>query len=206
MKPYFWTICIAIFFGSCNPSVKLTATWSDAKVSPVRFTKILVLSIGKDLRKRKLAEDKIMEELQKHGFVALTALDQIGPDLAQSRDSAKTQQLLLDKQFDACLTVRVLNVHEQNRWVPASVFLGPAAFYRGFYGYYFQVYGYYVEPGYNVTDVEVLLESNLYNLTSGKLLWSGQSKAFSKNPTPEMAAIYARNIVKDIINKHVIIP
>jgi hypothetical protein len=206
MKRYYWTIGIVIFFSSCNPSVKLTATWSNAEVSPVRFSKILVLSIGKDLRKRKLAENKIMEELQKHGIVALTALNEFGPDLAQSRDSAKTQQLLLDKQFDACLTVRVLNVHEQNRWVPANVFFGPAAFYRGFYGYYFQVYGYYVEPGYNVTDVEVLLESNLYDLSSGKLLWSGQSKAFSKNPTPAMAAIYARNIVKDMIKKQVIIP
>jgi len=118
----------------------------------------------------------------------------------------KIRRLLLDKQFDGVLTVRVLNVNEHDRWEPGSLYYGPVGFYRGFYGYYYRAWGYYSSPGYIVTDVEVLLESNLYKVNTGELLWSGQSKAFSRNPTPEMASRYAKNIVNDMIAKRVIIP
>ena len=118
----------------------------------------------------------------------------------------KIRRLLLDKQFDGVLTVRVLNVNEHDRWVPGSLYYGPIGFYRGFYGYYYRTWAYYDEPGYMVTDVEVLLESNLYKVDTGELLWSGQSKAFSRNPTPEMASRYAKNIVNDMITKRVFIP
>jgi hypothetical protein len=191
---------------SCGPSVQLTASWSDSNVQFARFSKILVMAIGKDLEKRKLGEDKLKTELHKHGLVAVTSLDEFGPDFAKMNDSLRMRRILLDKQFDGVLTVRVLNVNEHGRWVPGSYYYGPVGFYRGFYGYYYRVWGYYGEPGYVTTDVEVLLESNLYKVDTGELLWSGQSKAFSRNPTPEMASRYAKNIVNDMIVKRVIIP
>ncbi|MDO6430347.1 hypothetical protein Q4E93_07110 [Flavitalea sp. BT771] len=193
-------------FISCSPSVKLTASWSDRNVQPVRFSKILVTAIGKDLEKRKLAEDNIKGELQDRGFAAATSLDEFGPDFAKMNDSAAMRGMLLDKAFDGALTVRVLNINEHDRWVPGSFYYAPVGFYRGFYGYYRRVWGYYSEPGYYTTDVEVLLESNLYLLATGELLWSGQSKAFSRNPTPEMARRYAKNIIDDMIDKRVIAP
>ncbi|MDR3714209.1 MAG: hypothetical protein P4L51_15435 [Puia sp.] len=193
-------------FNSCSPSVRLTASWSDREVQPVRFSKILVISIGKDLEKRKLGEDNIKAELQKHNLAAATSLDEFGPDFAKMNDSVRMRRILLDRQFDGVLTVRVLNVNEYDRWMPGNMYYGPIGFYNGFYAYYFRVWGYYNQPGYMTTDVEVLLESNFYNLATGGLLWSGQSKAFSRNPTPQMASLYAKNIVNDMIAKQVIIP
>lgn len=195
-----------LLLNSCGPSVQLTASWSDNNVQPTRFSKILVIAIGKDLEKRKLGEDHIKAELQRHGFSASASLDEFGPDLASQFDSTKMRQQLLDKQFDGAITIRVLNINEHDRWVPGSVYYGPVGFYRGFYGYYHRVWGYYREPGYTVTDVEVLLESNLYRLVTGDLLWSGQSKAFSRNPTDAIASRYAKNVVEDMIRKGVINP
>jgi hypothetical protein len=199
-------LSFSVLFNSCGPSVQLTASWSDNTNQPTRFSKILVIAIGKDLKKRKLGEDHIKAELQKHGFSASASLDEFGPSFAGQYDSTKMQQLLMDKQFDGVITVRVLNINEHDRWVPGSIYYGPVGFYRGFYGYYYRVWGYYGEPGYTVTDVEVLLESNLYRVATGQLLWSGQSKAFSRNPTPAIAGHYAKNIVTDMIRKGVISP
>ncbi|HTR31550.1 MAG TPA: hypothetical protein VMH27_19895 [Puia sp.] len=189
---------------SCGPSVRLTASWSDRSIQPVRFTKVLVMAIGNDLEKRRLGEDGIKAELQRHGIAAVTSLDEFGPDFAKMNDSVRMRRILRDKQFDGAVTIRVLNVNEHDRWVPGGYFYGPVGFYRGFYGYYYHVWGYYDEPGYVVKDVEVLLESNLYLVDTGELLWSGQSKAFSRNPTPQMASRYAKNIVNDMIAKGVI--
>ncbi|MES1249717.1 MAG: hypothetical protein ABUL46_03490, partial [Chitinophaga rupis] len=154
----------------------------------------------------RLGEDKLKAGLQQHGFTAATSLDEFGPDFAKMNDSVRMRQLLLDKQFDGVLTIRVLNVNEQDRWVPGNFYYGPVGYYRGFYGYYSRVWGYYNQPGYMTTDVEVLLESNLYKVSTGELLWSGQSKAFSRNPTPEMASRYAKNILNDLLSRQVILP
>jgi len=189
---------------ACGPSVKLTASWTDAQAPEVKFTKILVTAIGKDLAKRKLGEDAVRKELRAYGYNASTSLDELGPDFAGRNDSAAMQRMLLDKGFDGVVTIRVLDVNEHDRWVPSRVYYGPVGFYRDFYGYYYRVWGYYAEPGYKTVDVEVLLESNLYEILTGRLLWSGQSKAFTRDPTSAMADRYACNIVEDMIDKKVL--
>lgn len=189
---------------ACGPSVKLTASWTDTQASQIKFSRILVMSIGKDLAKRKLGEDALCKELRGYGYNAATSLDELGPDFAGRNDSAAMQRLLLDKGFDGVVTIRVLDVNEHDRWVPGGVYYGPVGYYRGFYGYYHRIWGYYADPGYRTTDVEVLLESNFYEVLTERLLWSGQSKAFTRNPTQAMAARYARNIVDELIDKKVL--
>src|SRR5579872_4725187 len=132
-----------VMLPSCGPSVRLTASWSDPHVQPVRFSKILVLAFGKDLEKRKLGEDYIKSELQRQGIAAGTSLDVFGPEFAGQYDSTKMRRALLDGQFDGAVTIRVLNIHERDRWVPGGVYYGPIGYYRGFYGYYHRVWGYY---------------------------------------------------------------
>lgn len=196
----------AITIQSCTPGIQLTASWHDKKVIPQKFSKILVLSIGKSLDKRKLGEDKLKAQLQEQGFSAESGLDVFTPDFAKGFDSLKMQQALIDKGFDAVLTIRVLSIEENNRWVPAlGTYSSPAYIYNGFYRYY-NVYGLYPGSAYMTTDVKVLLESNLYNVKSGSLLWSGQSLAFSRDPTPQMAERYAKNVVASLLKTQVIVP
>jgi len=193
-----------LIFSACGPSVKLTASWTDTQATPPKFTHILVMAIGKDLAKRKIGEDAIRKELHAYGYNASTSLDELGPGFAARTDSAAMQRILLDKAFDGVVTVRVLDVNERGRWVPGGVYYGPDGFYRGFYGYYHRVWGYYTAPAYEAFDVEVLLESNLYEVLTSRLLWSGQSKSLTQDPTPAIAARYARNIVEDMIDHQVL--
>jgi len=102
--------------------------------------------------------------------------------------------------------VRVISVEEDKRWVRAAgEYYYPENVYLGFYRYY-NTYGWVPNAGYLATDVKVLLESNLYNIKTGTLLWSGQSTAFSRNPTPKIAERYAKNIIADMLKKNVIAP
>jgi len=200
------TLLLLVATAGCGPSVRLTASWYDANEPPARFSKILVLAIGKDLYKRQLAEGAIRDELRKHGFVARSSIEDFGPSFGQNDDSIGMRSAILDRGFDAALTVRVVSVDEHDRWMPGTTYYGPIGYYRGFYGYYYRVWGYYANPGYQVTDVRVLLESNCYRIATGTLLWSGQSEAFTRNPTPETAVRYAKNVVEDLLRKRVIQP
>jgi hypothetical protein len=197
-------LCFAFFYPSCEAPVRLSASWVQKDMVPTRFARVFVVSLGKDMEKRKLGEDHIKAELERHSITAVTSLDEFGPDFARM-DTGKMRQVLLDRQFDAVVTIRVLSVSERDRWVPSAGVYGPSAYYRGFYGYYYRFGGYYYESGYVVADVEVLLESNFYRTATGGLLWSGQSKAFYSNPTDAMAGRYAKNIVDDMIGKGVLL-
>jgi hypothetical protein len=46
--------------------------------------------------------------------------------------------------------------------------------------------------------VEVLIESNLYDVATTNLLWLGQSKSLTGDPSPELFKAFARNVVNDI--------
>jgi len=189
---------------ACGPNIRLTASWKDTSVPPVKFTHILVMAVGKDLAKRKLGEDAIRKELRAYGYNAATSLDELGPDFAGRNDSAAMQRTLLDKGFDGVITIRVLDINEHDRWIPGNVYYGPVGFYRGFYGYYYRVWGYYATPGYETLDVEVLLESNLYEVLTGSLFWTGRTIRVKVQHTPAMAERYARNIIEDMIAKGVL--
>lgn len=175
-------MCFAALF-SCEPPVKLASSWYDNTTQPVRFSRVLVVSFARDAIRQKLGEDHIKAELMRHGLTAVTSLDEFGAAFADA-DSARQYQLLLDRKFDGMVTFKVLAVDEQDRWEPGSLF--------------------FQRPGYSVIDIDVLLESKLYRTANGQLLWTGQSKSFTNEPTDAMATLYARNIVKDMIHKKVL--
>lgn len=196
-------ICITIIlfmYTACVPAVTLTGTWSNPSETPARFSNIMVVAMGKDLAKRKLGEDMLAREFNEAGIHAATSLDVFTPAFATSFDSSVINQQLLDKKFDAVITIRVVRVDEYQRWTPG--YATPYA-YGGFYRYYYR-YGVY-DYGRVTTEVQVLLESNLYDVKSGKLLWTGQSVSVSRNPTQQMAKQYAKNVVGDLLNKKIIV-
>lgn len=190
---------IAVTLVSCAPSVTLTGTWRTPAVTTVKFSHVLVAAIGKDLAKRTLGENTLARELNETGVPAATSLAVFTPGFAATFDSVTVQQQLKDKGFDGVLTIRVLRIDEQQRWMPG--YDAPYD-YGGFYRYYYRYgqYGY----GRPVTEVRVLLESNLYDLRTGTLLWTGQSVAISRDPTKQMARQYAKNVVGDLLDKKVI--
>jgi hypothetical protein len=193
------------FISGCEPSIELTGTWHDQNAGTKKFNKIVVMAIGKNLSNRKLGEDNLVTKLNSRGFNAVGSLTFLPPDF-QQLDSATIETSLKKNGVDAAITVRVVSKSESQRYVPGTTY---AAGYPGYYGHwggYYSNYGYYSSPGYTVTDVEVLLETNLYDLSDNRLLWVGQSKAFTNTPTEELAEQYAHDVVNDLVNKKVITP
>jgi len=168
---------------SCASPVKLTRSWAQPEIPAGRLSNILVVSFARDAGRQKLGEDHLKAELRRHGFTAVTSLEVFGPEFANA-DSLKRWRLLLSRHFDGMLTIRVLKVEENEHWEKGSVLLQ--------------------QPGYSVSLVDVVLESDLYQVDKGTLLWWGRSDSFTNDPTDEMASQYARNIVGDLLRKKVL--
>lgn len=192
------TCLLLIMLTSCAPGPQLTMSWHKDSVIIPSTAKLLILSIGKNRTKRKISEDALVASFQSLGFTANGGLDVFGEVFPAGYDSVTTSAELAAKGFDYVVTIRVLNVNENNQWLTDRYnYTYPSYLYRGFYQYY-KVYGLYPGASYMGSDVKVILESNIYQVNSGELIWSGQSMAFRHGPTTRMAEKYAVNIKHDL--------
>jgi hypothetical protein len=60
------------------------------------------------------------------------------------------------------------------------------------------------EPGYYVTESQYFWESNLYDMSTQKMLYSVQTKSFNINNANNFGHEYSKKIMKNMIEKGVI--
>jgi hypothetical protein len=228
---FFTLLVIAIFFlNSCAPPIVLNSSWTNktAKVKPAPL--IMVMTLGNDLAARQAVESYMVADLKKLGHNAISALDVFKPEM-QKVDSATLVNMLRQNKVDMLLTNAVVNVTEKDRYVPGTTQQVPVGSYAtpanpyhngynnynggynvGQYNNYYNNYNSYqtiyetqTTPGYTVTDVEVLIESNLYDVAKPELLWYGQSKSYTKDPSIELFKEFSKLVIDDISKSNLLV-
>jgi len=76
--------------------------------------------------------------------------------------------------------------------------------YSPFWGYYNYWYGRAYSPGYVSVDTHFLWESNLYDVSSKKLLYSAQTRSTNPSSAGSMGKDYSKAIVKNMIRQGVL--
>lgn len=225
-KIYLFLLLPFLLF-SCAPQVELTTSWSNKTATVKKSPRVMVMAIGKNLANRQATENYLVGELQKAGHVAIGSLEIFKPEV-QKYDSITMVNKLKEKGIDMLLTNAVVDVKETQRYIPGTTetvpvtnqVQGNALYYNGgyynnynygYYNYYNNMNSYYYttyetreKPGYTVTDINVLIESNLYDVATSELLWVGQSTAFTKEPTDELFQAFAKAVVGDIVKKNLL--
>jgi len=189
----------------------------------------MVMVIGKNVNNRKAIENDMVDRLKKRGNNAIGSLEVFQPEI-QKYDSVAMVDLLRKNKIDMLLTNAVVKVTKNETYVPGNQVVVPtggystphnpanAAYggyngvYIGTYGNYNNYYNYYnyyeantekrFEAGYTITDVVVLIESNLFDVAKPELIWYGQSKAFTTEPSEEFFKEFSKIIVDDIAKKY----
>ena len=82
--------------------------------------------------------------------------------------------------IDAIIVTRLIDKKTEQVFYPPTVtyFAPPRCYYNGWYNCYDTYYSYVSSPGYSTTYDIVRLESNVYDVSTDKLLWSGLSETF----------------------------
>lgn len=157
-----------ILLAACGPTTVLTRTWTDPSVKSSSFkpfTKILVIARVKDETANRIAEDKLVAQI-KNGVGV--------PSYSYLRASDTVQRVvdarLRKDGFDGLIFMRLVDV-------ATDVTVQNTGGYGGYYG---NRYGY--SGGTNVyVDKNYMVETSIYSIETGKLLWSGTTS--SLNPS-----------------------
>ena len=219
---YLAFLLIVVGAVSCTPTTQLAGTRVAEDLEPKKYGKIAVLAFMLTMDARATLEEAIAGKLQEKGYNGKVSFDifplatnkQVLADMDMSDDAikARVREKIAKNQIDAVITVNLLDTKQEERYVPGSNFVVTTGFYGypgymgSFYDYYAYTYGsVYSNPGYYVNTKTYFLETNLYDISGEKLVWTAQSTTKDPKSIEKEAAVYAELVVKDMEEKQVIL-
>jgi hypothetical protein len=191
---------------ACSSS-RITTSWKAKDEAPKKFGKILVIALLKqnDGALKKQMEDHLVGDLSTAGYTAVSCIDEYGPKAFAGLDEEKVIDRLRDKGFDAVMTIVLLSKQQEKDYVPGRVVNSPYYVYHNrFWTYYSTMNNRIETTGYYSTTTKYFWESNLYDMTQKKLLYSVQTESFQPSSTSSLAHEYGKLIVDDMLKQQVL--
>jgi hypothetical protein len=170
-----------MLFAGCAPRSRLENHWFDPSTTRTYqdFRKVLVIAFVPDEAGRRRAEAALARALGgSNQVVAHTS--PVSSRLGSDGELARNR--LLEAGFDGALVFRLLAREAEQRWVPGGVALGPFVGPRdarnpwglnGFGPVWGESWAFWTDPGQIRIDQRYYYETDLYDLESDRIVWSG---------------------------------
>jgi len=182
---------LAVALAGCASS--LESSWKDPSTTAesLHFRKILVVAMARDGSMRRAAEDQLVRALQEgpRGKAGeLTAVPSYVelPD-AKLGDADGTRELVEARGYDGMIMLSILSAQQKLSVDPPM--------YTPMWGYYGRA-GMLYDPGSVRSDTIVRVQTNIYSVASGKLLWSG----VSRTTNPRNVEHLVNDVVRDDVH------
>jgi hypothetical protein len=189
----------AAVFSSCATQTSLTQQWHDPTFKGTPNQKIFVLALTGDQRKIMIWETGMDQALTSVGVTPIPASSVINFNPGNPLpDSLAVVNLIKNSGADLVMVSRLLNVNQVQTYVPGTVAYG-----YGYYGY--GGMGYMSTPGYYETDTQFELETNVFDIKSEKLVWSGASQTVDPSTGSDLASSVATTVVTNMVQTGVIV-
>ncbi|NIG52446.1 hypothetical protein [Chitinophaga sp. Cy-1792] len=199
---------LAILATTACTSTKVTSSWrANSAPQLQKDQKVMVIALvpQKDRTLRSQMENYTVAEFRKKGYNAVSALQEYGPNGFANMGEKQVVNMLRSSGANQVLTIVMVDKGREREYVPGTVYGGPYPYgYYGFWPYYSMWYGRMYQPGYFTINTKYQWEGNLYDLQSGQLTYSVQSKSFDPPTTERMAVLYAQQVVKDMARQQLL--
>lgn len=183
-------LALAGLVWGCSPATQLTKSWVDPNLNASNikpFTKVLVIARIKDATGNRIAEDDIVKQMKCPAVQSYQYLE--AGDSVQSVVDAKLKK----DGFDGVIVMKLTNVNK-------SLDYQPGYSYGGWYGYR------YGSPGYLSVDQTFYVETSIYSLVTGKLVWSGVTSSLNPTDLEQTLGEIITAIKNDLVQKGLIKP
>ena len=199
VRPLLSLLVVFLFLPSCA-ATKLNAVWKDPEYQE-RPQKIMVIGMLPAEVSKRFFEDEMVRNFQKHGTDAVISYSLLPSQPAPDRDAV--MNVMREQRADSVLIARLMDKKTVQSYVPSS----PAPRYGGS-GYYGSSWGgYYGYAGGGVrTDEFAVIQTNLYDLKTEKLVWTASSDTWLAENPKSLIANFIEVIMKDLVNAKIVGP
>lgn len=200
-------LIIAFFFAGCSSSTHITSTWKAPEATAKKYNKIMVLGIIREADRslKEQMEDHLVGDLKELGYNAFSAYDVYGPKAFEGMTELQANQKLAADGIDGVVSVVLLDKQKERHYIPGRVVYSPYVVYHNhFWSYYHSLYTRIGDPGYYEVTTKYFWESNLYDLSANKLVFSVQTQSFEPATTENLAHEYGKKIVEAMVKGGVV--
>ena len=196
VKLFGYLFSFAFLVISCA-GTELTQKQIDEVYTGNPVSDILVIAITGNEHNRRSFEKKFVSQLKSVGVDAVSSEEAI----PMPADLELKKEMILNavNQYknDAVIITHLIGKEEKD------VYTRSGSAHRGFYGFYHSRYS---DPGYSSTSTTVRLETNLYDVKTEKLIWSGKSKTWSKDSKDKIINDVIKTVIKNLQKNKIITP
>ena len=185
---------VAVAAVSCGTSSSLVQRWSEPNYVGKKGQKMFIVALAENERNMKTWEDAFSQQLKMVKVEPIPASTVMAFGASMDSSAFKTQ--VHNSGADLLAVSRLVDVEKEQVYVPGSTYYTPAPAYYGYYGYYYSSYGMVSTPGYYQESKVYSLETNVYDVATEKLVWSGLTETVD----PATALDGANSVIAVIIN------
>jgi len=193
-NPLVYLVPIALLLSACA-STQLTSVWKDPSYR-TRPAKILVIGMAKSPLNRRLFEDEFVRQLKSRGTDAIASYTVL-PDEQQGNQAAIAKKVA-ELGADTVLITRLVSKKVVQVYVPGTPYY-PPPFYDTWPNYYVYGYRYMYTPGYVTNDEYAVIETNLYDAKTDKLIWAASSETGINDSDKNLIKSYIKVMVNNMI-------
>jgi len=200
-------VALLLIAAGCSTS-KITSSWKADNAIVPKYNKVLVLALIRenDRSIQENMENHLVGDLKELGYNAVSSLREYGPKAFGQMDEEAAIDKLKNSGVDAVITIVLLDKKKESRYVPGDLYFSPYGYYYNrFWGYRTVLYRRIYEPGYYVTDTKYFWESNLYDMSTQKLVYSVQTRSFDPASSESLGHEYGRMIVKNMLKENILL-
>lgn len=193
-------VIFTALLGGCV-STSVVSEWRDPADRPAPFKKVVVYVVADDDASRRVLEDRVAASFPKAtlGVPSYTVF----PDPKEINE--KNREMIsarLERQgFDGALTARLLSVDKQQVYLAPQSLLAPQAIGPdgSFYAYaaYANTSGYPLS-GYTYQHSKYLIETILYEIPGGKMLWTMTTSSVNPDSRQQLVKEVTRLIDSEL--------
>jgi hypothetical protein len=178
-------------------STRLTSTWVEPDHPVAPFTRLLVVGLAERQGNRASFEHEFAARLAERGAVGVPSMDPF-PDLDDfSRE--RVAGWARGNGADGILISRLVDVREEQHYVPPEV-------RYDLYGYWGGISPVIIAPGYVQTDRTVVIETNLFDVRDGALVYSATSESFNPSSDAHVTRELVDALVDDLAGRGLLPP
>ncbi len=193
-NPLVYLITVASLFTACA-TTELNSVWKDPAYQ-ARPAKIFVIGVARNPLNRRIFEDEFVSQIKARGTDAIASYTVLPDNQQDDREAiaAKVREL----GADTILITRLVSKRIVQTYVPGTAYY-PPPYYGSWPNYYGYGYRYMYTPGYIAEDEYAVIETNLYEAKSDKLVWAASSETGISGSNQGVIQNYIGVMVKNMI-------
>jgi len=200
----FWIFLLAIILMNSCATKDIVRDWNSGEEHKRNVESIMIMGLVNQVSLRSDIEYEMSNAAHKIGLKATNSMRIFPPELGKPFDDTERIKVRLQERgIDAILTVAIVDIKAERYVGPEKTYV-PLAYYDRFTNYYYRTEAVVYKPGYFTLQTRYFLETNLYEVKGGKLIWSGRSYVFDPQDVEKIVPKYAKKLFKEMLTAGII--